>query len=284
MKQSHPGRNNKIIHVLVTGSGGAIGRLLIDRLSPRVELSITKLSSNLLSYSDLISELELIHSKRKIDVVIHLAGKFSDDEKVCRESNYLATKFLCAAMDTLKINRIIFTSSGSVYGNTGIIPVSEDFPLEPIDFYGKSKLNAERYLCLNAEKYKQLAILRLPSVYGKDFLKGVLHQWSDAIIKKKPILYNVEPVYRSFVSIENVIDVICQFVFKKYSGTFNVSEEEVFSLTEIIDLIVEKNKCIIEPFVANNMLQSMCLSSKSLEKMLGKHLESTVMDYLEINV
>ncbi len=48
-----------------------------------------------------------------------------------------------------RLSNFLFISSGAVYGNKNNVPLSEDFPCEPENVYGRSKLEAER-LCLAA--------------------------------------------------------------------------------------------------------------------------------------
>ena len=48
-----------------------------------------------------------------------------------------------------QLSKLLYVSSGAVYGNKYNIPMNEDFPCEPVDVYGRSKLEAEK-LCLDS--------------------------------------------------------------------------------------------------------------------------------------
>ena len=89
-----------------------------------------------------------------IDAVIHLAGFKSVDESFIRvneyyENNFYGTLQLINAMDDCKINKIIFSSSATVYGFPKKLPLEEDHDTNPTNPYGMIKLNIEQFLNLN---------------------------------------------------------------------------------------------------------------------------------------
>ena len=86
-----------------------------------------------------------------IDAVIHLAGFKSVDESFIRvneyyENNFYGTLQLINAMDDCKINKIIFSSSATVYGFPKKLPLEEDHDTNPTNPYGMIKLNIEQFL------------------------------------------------------------------------------------------------------------------------------------------
>ena len=92
--------------------------------------------------------LEGVFSEHTIDGVIHLAGfKFAGESVanplVAYTANTTATTSLLHAMVNHGVKALVFSSSCSVYGNTGDAQVDESFPLNPASPYGRSKLTAE---------------------------------------------------------------------------------------------------------------------------------------------
>jgi len=74
-----------------------------------------------------------------------------------------------------KVERIIFTSSGFIYGNTTNRPIREDEPFKPISPYAISKKAIEHYLAFYREVYGlSYAVLRLATVYGPRQVSGAL--------------------------------------------------------------------------------------------------------------
>ncbi len=87
----------------------------------------------------------------EIDSVIHFAGLKAVGESVSQplryyHNNLTGTFNLCEEMLAHKVNRIVFSSSATVYGKPKSVPISEDFPLSTTNPYGETKLMIERIL------------------------------------------------------------------------------------------------------------------------------------------
>ena len=92
--------------------------------------------------------LDAVFTKHGIDGVVHLAGfKFAGESVknplVAYNANTTATVSLLHAMVNHGVKALVFSSSCSVYGDTGDAQVDESFPLSPASPYGRSKLAAE---------------------------------------------------------------------------------------------------------------------------------------------
>ena len=92
--------------------------------------------------------LDSVFSKHTIEGVVHLAGfKFAGESVknplTAYTANTSATVSLLHAMVTHGVKALVFSSSCSVYGDTGEAQVDESFPLQPESPYGRSKLAAE---------------------------------------------------------------------------------------------------------------------------------------------
>ena len=92
--------------------------------------------------------LDTTFSTHAIEGVIHLAGfKFAGESVinplVAYTANTVATASLLHAMVKHGVKALVFSSSCSVYGDTGDAKVGESFPINPASPYGRSKLAAE---------------------------------------------------------------------------------------------------------------------------------------------
>lgn len=90
-------------------------------------------------------------SHPEIDSVIHFAGLKAVGESVqlpilYYHNNLTGTFNLLSAMEKHNVNRIVFSSSATVYGMPKSVPISEDFPLSTTNPYGETKLMIERIL------------------------------------------------------------------------------------------------------------------------------------------
>jgi UDP-glucose 4-epimerase len=86
-----------------------------------------------------------------IDAVIHFAALKAVGESVRNPLEYYDNNVegaicLLKAMRSARVNRLVFSSSATVYGNPRYLPVDENHPTSPINPYGRSKLYVEEML------------------------------------------------------------------------------------------------------------------------------------------
>ena len=104
--------------------------------------------------------------------------------------------------------KVVYASSSSVYGDTTLTPITEDFDKNPINPYGITKLDDEKL----AKKYHDLGVsiigLRYFNVYGvgqtNDYA-GVITKFFDQIkLNQSPIIFGDGSHTRDFISVEDV--------------------------------------------------------------------------------
>ena len=122
---------------------------------------------------------------------MHFAGLIRVDESVQKPKRYneynfeKSKKFLKICLKN-NLNKIIFSSTASVYGNPAKKYVAEDDPINPLNPYAKSKLNFENFLIEESKKKKiNYIILRYFNVAGADdkLRTGLTSKYSTHLIK-----------------------------------------------------------------------------------------------------
>ena len=98
-----------------------------------------------------------------IESVIHFAGLKAVGESVSLplyyyHNNLTGTFNLLECMIKYKVNRIVFSSSATVYGLPKSVPIKEDFPLSTTNPYGETKLMIERILKDTAAANPELSV------------------------------------------------------------------------------------------------------------------------------
>ena len=99
------------------------------------------------------------------DGCVHLAALKAAGQSMLKpelysESNIAGTINILSQASAAGISRVIFSSSAAVYGSPQYLPMDEDHPKEPENFYGFTKLEIERLL----EWYDRLKGMRYASI------------------------------------------------------------------------------------------------------------------------
>ena len=157
--------------LLITGSDGFVGNHLKKKLNKR-NIPFVRYDIRDSNNSDTRDKHQLaeIFEKEQITEVIHLAalagvrrGKKYPQEYI--STNILGTQNVVDLCNEFKVNKLIFYSSSSVYGNKCEKPALETDIKNPISLYGITKLAGEHIV--NSTECKTV-IIRPFTVYGKN--------------------------------------------------------------------------------------------------------------------
>ena len=157
--------------ILVTGGAGYIGShtclellqaghdvVVVDNLSNSKLESlerVQRMTGRPLSFYqvDLLdwAALSSVFRLHRIEAVIHFAGLKAVGESIqiplrYYHNNITGTLMLCEVMKEFEVQRIVFSSSATVYGNPEKVPITEDIPPSPTNPYGRTKLVIEEIL------------------------------------------------------------------------------------------------------------------------------------------
>ncbi len=256
--------------ILVTGGAGFIGSNLVDELlrsgnqvvvvdnfDPFYDTAIKE--QNILQAQDFneyflyrtdISDsegLSEVFNKHDIEVVVHLAAKAGvrpsiQDPKGYYKTNVEGTVNILEECRSHNIQKIVFASSSSVYGNNKKVPFAEadnvDYPISP---YAATK-KAGELLCYNYHHLYDMNIfcMRFFTVYGR---RGRPEM---AIAKFTNMIDNGQtvPVYgfgepkRDFTYIDDILQGVINSI-ERVNGyeIFNIGESNTIRVDGLIELI-----------------------------------------------
>jgi nucleoside-diphosphate-sugar epimerase len=169
--------------VLVTGGAGFVGGALVQRLvaaGARVTVLddlFTGRAETVPAQAEFVegsvTNQELVHKLvRRASVVFHMAARniiaSTKNPRDDFETNIGGTlNVLLAARDSA-LERVVYTSSTSVYGNPRSIPINEDDQVVALSPYAVSKFSGELYCHAFYESYGlPVAVVRYSNVYGR---------------------------------------------------------------------------------------------------------------------
>ena len=177
--------------------------------------------------------------------------------------------------------KVVYASSSSVYGKTEKIPIREDDPKNPINPYGKTKVEKDNL----AEKYSKeecsIIGLRYFNVFGKGqtgTYAGVITKFLECLKNKKaPIIYGDGKQVRDFVSVEDVASANLQAMLSDTkNGFFNIGTGVPTTILELAELMIRISNNDIKPIFKEPRKGDVKLSQADLlntQKYLDWHSE-----------
>lgn len=216
--------------VLITGGTGFLGCHLA-RLLLKKGYKITLYDLAPLDAKDLIGKVTAvqgdIRDKTKLTktlehstYVIHAAAALPIQLKkeAIFSTNIDGTKTVLEAALQQKVKRVVFISSTAMYGVPKHLPETEESPLDPIGFYGQSKMAGEKLCKQYEQKGLEINIIRPKTFLGPERL-GVFQLWFEAIYTGKPvfILGQGNNLYQ-LLAVSDVADIVCKALETKIHG------------------------------------------------------------------
>jgi len=179
--------------------------------------------------------------------VFHLAAQagvrhsWGRDFAVYTENNIAATQMLLEACATLPLERVVYASSSSVYGDNVPMPMREDARLQPVSPYGVSKLAAEHLCYLYHVNYGVPTVsLRYFTVYGPRQRPDMgFHKFLRAAILQQPVtVYGDGEQTRDFTFVADAVSATCAAATRGIPGrVYNIGGGSRVSVNEVLEMI-----------------------------------------------
>lgn len=210
------------------------------------------------------------------EVILHVAGiAHVSTNKKLEDLYYKVNRDLAVEVAKKakqeKVKQFIFMSSMIIYGDDTILGqrklIDKDTVPQPKNFYGNSKLEAEKEIKkLENEDFKT-TIIRTPMVYGPN-CKGNFQKLKK-IARLSPIFPDIEND-RSMIYIDNLCEFIKHAIDTEKYGIFYPQNKEYISTKQIIQIMAENmNKKIYFIKLFNPILKLMSKKINLINKVFG---------------
>lgn len=255
---------------IITGGAGFIGSHLVDRLvaegnqvtvydnlsSGKKDFIKHHLSNPNFKFvqADLLNTDLLSQVMEGNDIVFHLAA--NPDVKMGTiktnldlQQNTIVTYNVLESMRLNHVKKIVFTSSGTVYGETANFPIAEDYgPMLPISLYGASKLAGEGLISAFCEIFDMQAwIYRFGNIVGPRATHGVTFDLINKLKQNNQVLEVLGDgnQIKSYVYVDDCIDGILFGIqhSNEKRNVFNLADPTLTSVKDIVKAIIEKTGC-----------------------------------------
>lgn len=256
-------------NLIVTGCAGFIGSNLVDKLllygnkvtgidnlsTGQKKFLINALKNKNFRFinCDLLNLAKIKKIFKKTEIVYHLAANanvkygYKNTYKDL-EQNLIATYNVLEAMRANNIKKIVFCSTGSIYGEPKNFPTPEDDHL-PIQtsFYGASKLAGEALIQAYCEAFAfKNWTFRFVSILGNRYTHGHVYDFCKQLFKNPHILKVLGDgnQKKSYLHVSDCIDAIMIALKKTNNKTniFNLGTNEYCSVKQSISVITKELK------------------------------------------
>jgi UDP-glucose 4-epimerase len=229
-----------------------LGSLLVSRLVEQglhvinIDLQPSpQTHPNLESYQADIRDggrLKGIFSTARIDTVFHCAAMLahgSMDHQTLWTSNVDGTREVALAARRSNVERLIYTSSNCLWGESFGRPVREDDEPRPIETYGLSKWEGEKAL-KEFEGELQIVTLRCPTIIDEGRL-GLLTILFDFIADNRKVWVVGSGANRyQFIYAQDLIGAMLRVWDYGRSGTFGIGSDDVRPMRDIYQYVIDQ--------------------------------------------
>jgi len=245
--------------IVVTGGAGFIGTHLVEELTADNDVVVVDDCSN--------GRLEWVHDDAEfvegdltdadvvaaaitddVDLVVHLAAsKLVDTDAPRRqfEDNSAITYNVIERMDAVGVDKLVFTSSSTVYGEAPR-PTPEDYaPLEPISVYGATKLAEESLISTYAHSHDlQSWVFRFANIVGPRLRGAVIPDFVEKL-RENPDSLTILGDGRQQKSYMHVSECVDAMLFAvetadRDHNVFNLGTRTTTSVDRIADIVADE--------------------------------------------
>jgi UDP-glucose 4-epimerase len=297
---------------LITGAAGFLGSALANRLARQGHQvrGLDDLSTgdpNALSpdvhftRGDVNDRPKLWTLLQDVDCVYHLAARVLVAESILYPGQYNfvnvgGTVSLMEAMRDVTVRRVVFISSGSVYGLQGKQPLNEDAPLNPHSPYAVSKLASEYYVHTIGKLWAiESVCLRVFNAYGPGqplppshppVIPNFLNQ---AVRNGTLVVHSDGGQTRDYVFVDDVVDAMVAAANAKDVNGLNINvgsgtETSVRELANLVMKITQSEAEVIYNPRTDPGVSRMCADLSLARKKLGYRARTSLSEGLRVTL
>lgn len=249
---------------LITGAAGFLGAPLANRLVEEGNLVVGLDDLSTGNPERLLPKVNLIRGDvndrpklwsllQEVDCVYHLAARVIVPESVLYPREYTqvnvgGTVSLMEAMRDVGVRRVVFISSGSIYGNQNIQPLKETARPNPRSPYAVSKLSAEYYVRTIGDLWGiETVCLRVFNAYGPgqrmppSYSPLIPHCLKQAVENGTIVIHGDGKQSRDYVYVDDVVDAMVSAAITPQANQLiiNVGSGVETSVNDLVKLVLD---------------------------------------------
>ncbi|TRZ94582.1 MAG: SDR family oxidoreductase [Dehalococcoidia bacterium] len=250
--------------VLITGGAGFIGSnlcqelaergkhvIILDDLSTGKKENIEELIGNKVEFvQGSVTDLPLLNKLfQNIDCVFHQAAipsvpRSLENPLASNHANITGTLNVLLAAKDKKVKKVVYASSCAVYGETKVVPVTEDIPPNPQSPYAVTKLAGEYYCRVFEQVYGLPTVcLRYFNVYGlrqdpSSQYAAVIPKFISSLLEDEPpVIFGDGDQTRDFIFVDDAVAANILAAESNITGIFNIGTGQKVTINELAQVI-----------------------------------------------
>ncbi len=215
-------------------------------------------------------EVETFFLKNKPSIAVFLIGSFDPPFENLLQKNVKTIASFLEIGTKHGLRKLIYASTGAVYGEPLKNQSFEDDVLFPNTLYGLSKVYAEQCILYYHRKNNvEYVTLRFPNVYGEGNKKGVIFNFLTQIKTQRKVAISGDGnQIRNFLHVSDACIAIEKAIHYSKSGTFNISNPIPVSIMQVINILKEHFSFKVEHITLNNDLKVLNLNTDKAKEEL----------------
>jgi nucleoside-diphosphate-sugar epimerase len=279
-----------LLNCQIEGEGGVKTIIVGKNSNLSIHLRNNLKDSISISSRDIASDLNVLfkYKKYKINIIFNnfqpatKLNEMINTEEYIMNSIGITSKILnYCLINNISINKIIYTSSSSVYGSN--IFCTETDELKPMNLHASLKVANEKMIeefCVKNDI--DFTITRLFNMYGGDDKFSIISKLISTVRNYNEItIVNHGNAIRDFIHIDDVVDIYEKILEKKDIAVLNVGTGKGSSVKGVIDFLNNYDITINTQNIFRNELKTSTANSKLLNDVLNKESFIKVEDYIK---
>ena len=239
--------------ILTTGSNGLLGQKLTEKVLAEGRVRLVATSKGINRYPanegyeyaemDILNaaQIRAVIEKYQPEAIIHTAAMTNVDtceanKELCRQLNVDAVRTLLSICEEKNIQLVHLSTDFVFDGADG--PYKEEDAVNPVSYYGESKVLAEELLKNSKTNW---AILRTILVYGitNDMSRSNIVLWAKGALEKTSPINVVNDQWRMPTLAEDLAEACLLAVEKNARGIYHVSGKDYMSIAALVRKVAD---------------------------------------------
>ena len=242
----------------------------------------------LISARDILANIEILAPYKKLKIRL-IFNHFRPSTQLNNIQNYtqymqqaiVSTSMILDYLSPTLIEKIIYTSSSSVYGSNRLCQESDI--LKPINLHASLKISKEKIIESYSQKYNiDYTITRIFNMYGGDDKFSIISKIIDAYENNKILtIVNNGSAIRDFIHIDNVVEAYSKLLFLKNIPIMNIGKGEGNSVQNILQFLEQNGIYIKTNNIIREEIKLSTADNTFLKKYIGIDKFIEIESYLE---